>query len=137
MPGRARNAARWRSPAPRWYKAGPLSYVLLAVAIALNVVGQLLLKRAAMAGSGAGEGFQKAFLSPYLFAGVASLGSSMLLWVQVLRKVPLTIAHPLTGLVFVVVPVASHFLWGEPLPASRLVGILVILIGVILVARSA
>jgi multidrug transporter EmrE-like cation transporter len=114
-----------------------LSYVLLAVAIAFNVAGQLLLKRAAMAGGGAGGGFMKAFLSPYLFAGVASLGTSMLLWVQVLRKVPLTVAHPFTGLVFVVVPVISHFLWEEPLPTTRLLGISVILCGVILVARGA
>lgn len=114
-----------------------MSYALLAVAISFNVIGQLLLKRAAMAGSGVGAGLQKALLSPYLFAGVASLGSSMLLWVQVLRKVPLTIAHPLTGLVFIAVPVVSHFLWGEPLPAIRVAGILVILLGVILVAQSA
>jgi multidrug transporter EmrE-like cation transporter len=113
-----------------------LSYVLLAVAITFNIAGQLLLKRAAMAGSGPGEGFHKALLSPYLFAGVASLGTSMLLWVQVLRKVPLTIAHPVTGLVFVAVPVASHLLWGEPLPATRVIGIAVIVCGVLLVARS-
>ncbi|MCC6558266.1 MAG: EamA family transporter [Polyangiaceae bacterium] len=114
-----------------------MSYVLLAVAIALNVAGQLLLKRAAMAGAGAGVSPLKAFMSPYLCAGVASLGASMLLWVQVLRKVPLTLAHPITGLVFVVVPVASHFLWGEELPATRIVGILIIIFGVILVARGA
>ena len=36
---------------------------------------------------GAGVSPLKAFMSPYLFAGVASLGAAMLLWVQVLRKV--------------------------------------------------
>jgi small multidrug resistance pump len=110
-----------------------LSYALLAVAIAFNVTGQLLLKRASMATGG----LMKVLFSPYLFGGVASLGTSMLLWVQVLRKVPLTVAHPFTGLVFVVVPVMSHLLWEEPLPTMRLVGISVIICGVLLVARSA
>jgi multidrug transporter EmrE-like cation transporter len=110
-----------------------LSYVLLAVAIAFNAAGQLLLKRASMASGG----LMKVLFSPYLFVGVASLGTSMLLWVQVLRKVPLTVAHPFTGLVFVVVPVISHFLWEEPLPPIRLLGVSIILCGVILVARGA
>jgi multidrug transporter EmrE-like cation transporter len=114
-----------------------LPYILLAVAILFNVIGQLSLKRAAMAGSAADADALKSFLSPYLFAGVASLGTSMLLWVQVLRKLPLTIAHPISGLVFAMVPVASHYLWQEPLPGSRVLGIAIIVLGVILVARGA
>jgi undecaprenyl phosphate-alpha-L-ara4N flippase subunit ArnE len=110
-------------------------WVLLAVAIAFNAAGQLLLKRAAMAGGAVGA-IQRAFLSPWFLVGVSSLGLSMLLWVQVLRKVPLTIAHPLTGTVFVIVPLASHYLWGEPLPPTRVLGVLVILAGMVLVARG-
>lgn len=111
-------------------------WVLLAVAIVFNVAGQLLLKRAAMAGGASDGGAQRAFLSPWFLTGVSSLGLSMLLWVQVLRKVPLTIAHPLTGTIFVIVPLASHYLWGEPLPPTRIFGVLVILVGVVLVARG-
>jgi undecaprenyl phosphate-alpha-L-ara4N flippase subunit ArnE len=106
------------------------SFFLLAIAIALNAAGQLLLKRATM---GAGE----VFLSGWFLAGVATLGSSMLLWVQVLRKVPLTIAHPLSGAAFLIVPLASHLFWREPLSTMRLVGIFVIVVGIALVARGA
>jgi undecaprenyl phosphate-alpha-L-ara4N flippase subunit ArnE len=108
--------------------------LLLAVSILFNVAGQLLLKRAAMAGTGAA--ITRSFFSPWFVLGVGSLGTSMLLWVQVLRKMPISLAHPITGIVFVLVPLASHFLWGESLPPTRLLGIAVIVFGVFLVARG-
>jgi undecaprenyl phosphate-alpha-L-ara4N flippase subunit ArnE len=113
-----------------------LIYVALALAILLNVAGQLLLKRAAMSGGGEGAPAYKAYLSVWFFGGAGSLGASMLLWVQVLRAIPLTLAHPLTGVVFILVPLASHLLWKEPLPRTRLLGICIIIVGIYLVARS-
>ena len=112
------------------------SYALLAVAIALNAVGQLLLKRATL-GQEVGAGAGAVFFSPWFVAGVGSLGLSMLLWVQVLRKIPLTIAHPLSGAAFVIVPVAAHLIWREPLSTTRIAGIVVIVTGIALVARGA
>lgn len=122
------------------YKSPPLLYFQVVLAILLNVSGQLLLKRAAMVGSAdvdAVSSATKSFLSPYFIGGAGSLGFSSLVWVTVLKKLPLTIVHPLTGVVFILVPVASYFLWDEPLPPLRLIGILVIMAGVYLVARGA
>jgi undecaprenyl phosphate-alpha-L-ara4N flippase subunit ArnE len=111
------------------------NFLLLAVAIAFNAIGQLLLKRATIGlESGAAA---RVFLSGWFLGGGAALGLSMLLWVQVLRRVPLTIAHPLTGAAYLIVPIASHFLWREPLTAMRMVGILIIVLGMALVARGA
>ena len=115
-------------------------YLQLAVAILLNVGGQLLLKRASMVGAAPdatqAASAMRSFLSPWFIGGAASLGLSSLFWVTVLKKIPLTIAHPLTGIVFILVPVASHFLWDEPLPALRVAGIMIIIVGVYLVARA-
>jgi multidrug transporter EmrE-like cation transporter len=58
------------------------------------------------------------------------------LWVVVLRKLPLTIVHPITGIAFVLVPLFSHFVWNEPLPTMRLFGIGIITLGVYFVARG-
>jgi undecaprenyl phosphate-alpha-L-ara4N flippase subunit ArnE len=112
-----------------------LDFVLLAVAIAFNAAGQLMLKRATM-GHAPGAGPREVFLSPWFLGGGAALGLSMVLWVLVLRRVPLTIAHPLTGSVFLIVPLASHLLWREPLSTTRLVGIGIIVVGIALVARG-
>jgi multidrug transporter EmrE-like cation transporter len=112
------------------------SYLLLAVAIAFNATGQLMLKRAAIAGETAAKAYE-VFFSGWFFGGGAALGISMVLWLQVLRRVPLTVAHPLTGAVYLIVPIASYVLWREPLTTLRLVGIGIIVIGIALVARGA
>lgn len=112
------------------------NFLLLAVAIAFNAAGQLMLKRATL-GHAPGAVARDVFLSPWFVGGGAALGVSMVLWVLVLRRVPLTIAHPLTGAVFVIVPLASHLLWREPLTTTRLVGITIIVLGIALVARGA
>jgi multidrug transporter EmrE-like cation transporter len=54
----------------------------------------------------------------------------------VLKKLPLTIAHPITGIVFILVPIMSHALWGEPLPPARIAGIAIVIVGICLVARA-
>ena len=112
------------------------NFLLLAVAIAFNAMGQLMLKRATI-GHPIGAVARDVFLSPWFFGGGASLSAAMVLWVMVLRRVPLTVAHPLTGAVFLIVPVASHFLWRESLTTMRLVGIVIIVLGIALVARGA
>jgi undecaprenyl phosphate-alpha-L-ara4N flippase subunit ArnE len=108
----------------------------IVVGILLNVTGQLLMKRAAISGGALEGGAQRAILSGWFIAGGVSLGVSMLAWVQVLRKLPLTIAHPITGAIFVMVPLASHVLWNEPLPMRRVLGIAIIGAGIVVVARS-
>lgn len=122
------------------YISPGLIYLQLLVAILFNVGGQLLLKRASMVGgseaASAAASMVKPIFSPWFIGGAASLGLSSVLWVGVLKRLPLTIAHPLTGIVFILVPVASHFLWDEPLPPLRMLGIFVIIVGVFLVARA-
>jgi undecaprenyl phosphate-alpha-L-ara4N flippase subunit ArnE len=112
-----------------------MAYFQLILALLLNIAGQLLFKRAAMSGSAKGAHALKAHLSGWFVAGAGSLVTSMLFWVLVLRTLPLTLVYPFTGVNFIVVPLASHWLWKEPLPRMRLVGIFVILVGVALVAR--
>jgi undecaprenyl phosphate-alpha-L-ara4N flippase subunit ArnE len=112
-----------------------LALVELILALLLNTAGQLLFKRAAMSGSAEGAPAHRAHFSGWFLAGAGSLVTSMLLWVLVLRTLPLTLVYPFTGVNFIVVPLASHWLWKEPLPRMRLVGIFVILVGVCLVAR--
>jgi multidrug transporter EmrE-like cation transporter len=108
----------------------------LASSIVLNVTGQLLLKRAAMAGGGPNAAVYRPFLSGWFMLGLTCLGFGSVLWVTVLKKMPLTLAHPITAISFILVPFGSHLLWSEPLPAMRMIGILVIILGVILVARE-
>jgi multidrug transporter EmrE-like cation transporter len=101
-----------------------------------NMAGQLLLKRAAMVVGSSGGPVYRPFLSVWFMLGVACLGLSSVLWVTVLKKLPLTVAHPITGIVFILVPILSHVLWGEPLPPARIAGIGIVIAGICLVARA-
>jgi drug/metabolite transporter (DMT)-like permease len=112
-----------------------VGYLLLLVTILLNATGQLLLKRATV---GRAEGLAwGVFLNPWFVGGVAAQVGTMVAWLLTLRRLPLTTAHPLTGSVFVLVPVAAHLLWAEPLGVQRVLGIGVIALGIAVVASAA
>ncbi len=110
-------------------------FVLLAVAIVLNATGQVLLKRATL-GREAGAPAIELFFSPWFVLGAAAHAATMIVWMLALRRLPLTVAHPWTGAVFVAVPIASHLLWSEPLGPQRMIGIGIIAFGIAVVASS-
>jgi undecaprenyl phosphate-alpha-L-ara4N flippase subunit ArnE len=112
-----------------------IAFVLLAVTIALNVAGQLLIKRATM-GRETGAFVRDVLFTPWFLLGAAAHGATMIAWLLTLRRLPLTVAHPFTGSVFLVVPFASHLLWSEPLGVQRAIGIAVIAAGIAIVGAA-
>ena len=111
--------------------------VQILLSVAGISAGQLLLKLAAvnMANprvpsiSIAGFG-----VNLYLVAGVGVLGVSTLLWVWVLRTVPLSIAYPFMALCFIIVPALGFYVLGEPVTWKTFVGSALIVGGVALIA---
>lgn len=59
------------------------------------------------------------------------------LYVISLRQLELSVVQPLFALVFVVVPLSAVLILGEHLPPLRIVGLVLIFVGVILVGQSA
>lgn len=99
--------------------------------------GQLLLKFAALnLRNPDALGFWLAGfrVNAYLVSGIAILGASTLLWVWILRSVPLSVAYPFMALAFVIVPCMSFVLLGEPLGWKQILGSLLIAIGVVVVS---
>ncbi|MFD3156583.1 SMR family transporter [Haloimpatiens sp. FM7330] len=68
--------------------------------------------------------------------GIVSYGTSFLLWIKVLSKVELSYAYPMVSLGYVIVMIFSYFLFKENISIMRVVGVLFIIIGVMLIARS-
>lgn len=94
--------------------------------------GQLLLKIAAMHlqdGTGWEMGVGGFRFNAWLIAGVGVLGLSTLVWVSVLRTLPLNYAYPVMALAFVVVPTMSFLFLGEPLSLKLGLGSLLIAAG--------
>lgn len=109
----------------------------LALASVVGIsAGQLLLKLAAIQlqqGTAWGVDVAGFRLTPYLVAGIGVLGASTLVWLAVLRTVPLSHAYPIMALAFVVVPALSYFVLGEPLSLKLGVGSLLIAAGLVVI----
>jgi drug/metabolite transporter (DMT)-like permease len=70
-----------------------------------------------------------------MITGVAIYAVATLLWVWILRVVPLNLAYPLMGLAFVIVPAMSALFLGESLRPNMLIGGLLITIGIYVAER--
>lgn len=119
--------------------------ILFAMSILFGAVGALLMK------VGAGQigavqldsaqailGFVgKMFTSPTVLGGMAMYFLSAAIWLYLLTKLEVSVVQPILALTYVVTPILAIFFIHEKVPLARWLGILVIIIGVYLVARTA
>ena len=115
-----------------------LATILLS--IAMGATGQILLK----VGSNKLKEFNLApetfiqdifrmIMTPEIVLGLVLFGSSFLLWLKVLTKNDLRYAYPMVSLSYVIIVVASRFIFNEPLGACKALGIGVIILGVYII----
>jgi drug/metabolite transporter (DMT)-like permease len=97
-------------------------------------VGQILFKSAALISTDPQFGYVdwKIVFHPYTIIGVAIYAAATLLWIWMLRVVPLNLAYPLMGLAFVIVPVMGALFLGEPFKPTMMIGGLLIAAGIYL-----
>ena len=107
-----------------------LAYILLAVV--LGTVGQISLK----AGTNATPVGFGLVLEPRILAGVACYVAGLVVWILALSKTPVSIAYPMVSLGFALNAALAWWLLGEAVTPMRMAGIGVIIVGVVLVARS-
>jgi multidrug transporter EmrE-like cation transporter len=74
--------------------------------------------------------------NPYIILGLTFYVVSVVLWLMVLSRVDVSMAYPMLSLGYVMNAIAAYYLFGENLSLTRIIGILVILGGVYLIARS-
>lgn len=116
----------------------PARSILLTLAcVALIAIGQLLFKSAAAHWrvDGLSWATLRGFLSPLMLIALAVYAFATLLWVYVLRTVPLSSAYAMFALAFVIVPLLAHFALDEPLSINALVGGAIIVVGVVVAVR--
>ena len=121
----------------------PISLFYILAGVSLNAGAQLLLK-AGVNAVGHFE-FTRANILPIglklamqlpIVGGLACYVVSVVVWIVGLSRVDVSIAYPMLSLGYVVNAVAAWYLFGEALSMQRLVGIGIILIGVLVLARS-
>lgn len=97
--------------------------------------GQILFKLAANAAKQAGGLFALPVLA-WLFCALTIYGITTLAWVWVLQKTDLGRVYPFMAIAFVLVPLASHFVFGERFSNNYLIGVGFIVLGLFFVTRA-
>jgi len=108
--------------------------LLLAYPLAVSV-GQVMFKAAALR-LPAGEVSARAVLSPWLIAAYSLWVLLSLMWLFIIREVPLNRAYPFVALSFVVTPLLAWMVFDERLDLRYGFGIALIVAGVILTQRA-
>lgn len=109
-----------------------MRYVLLTLFTLLLSFGQTLFKQAALAAGG--QALASGIINRWTVAGLVVYGLATVLWISILRTTPLSVAYPFTAIGFLIVPLAAHYLFGEPLHARYLAGAICIIVGILLTA---
>jgi drug/metabolite transporter (DMT)-like permease len=118
------------------------SLLVIFISVVLNASAMLCLKAGARHlgvisfTSGWMDSVVKMAFQPYILAGIACYGISLVVWVAVISKEAVSSAYPITALVYVINALAAGYLFGETLRSSQWMGMACILLGVLLMARS-
>jgi drug/metabolite transporter (DMT)-like permease len=109
---------------------------IIVIACAVGIaVGQILFKLSANAARLADNFFSPPAMA-WLFAALCLYGITTLVWVWILQKTDLGRVYPFMALAFLVVPVLSHYVFGERFSNNYLIGLGLIVVGLIFVTRA-
>lgn len=108
-----------------------ISYAALFTSIGFGIVGQLLMKYTM---SHTGEGLLTWSFLEKLVIALTTYSLGIVNWIFALRVVKLSIAYPLTSLNYVGILLGSYYFFGEKITVIRVIGVVLIFVGVLLVA---
>lgn len=74
--------------------------------------------------------------NPYVIFGLGIYVLGTVFWLSALSRVDLSYAYPFASLSYVIMLMASWWLFGENITLLRIIGSIIIIIGVILISRS-
>ncbi len=109
----------------------------LFVSIVLGASGQVLLKFAVnrmgqinLAWPQTLNTIIHIFTNPWIITGILCFVSSMILWIKVISSMELSKAYPSVSLSYIIVFVFSVFLFNESVSSGKIVGLLLVSLGV-------
>ena len=74
--------------------------------------------------------------TPIIILGFLCFGLSLLIWLTILSRIPLSTAYPFVALGIAVTVVAGVTLFGETLSFQKVAGVILILVGILTVASA-
>jgi drug/metabolite transporter (DMT)-like permease len=111
----------------------------------LNIIGvviyELLLKAGASASADPSKSWSwfgvNALASPLIWFAIVVIVIDLMIWLYILRYIPLSIAFPLSRAVDVLVPISCWLILKEAISPLRWGGIALVIIGLVVVAKPA
>jgi multidrug transporter EmrE-like cation transporter len=120
-----------------------VTFALILTGVILNACAQLLLKAGTNAlgtislnGQNWFPTFVKVFSQPPIIAGLGCYGISVIVWIISLSRTDVTIAYPMLSIGYVVSAIGAWMFLGEIVSPQRMLALAVIIVGVILLART-
>jgi len=120
----------------------PSDFAIICSGVLLNALAQLGLKAATRVtgplqlSAGGWKQLSEILTVPALWWALVAYGLSVVIWLFGLSRVPVGQAYPLLSLGYLINIALAWWLIGEVPNPQRLVGVGVIMLGVVLVARS-
>lgn len=108
-----------------------ISYTALFASIGFGIVGQLLMKHTM---SSSASSFLTWSFIQQLALALTTYSLGVINWIFALRVVKLSIAYPLSSLNYVGILLGSYYFFDEKITLIRVVGVVLIFMGVLLVA---
>ena len=120
-----------------------VAIIYILVAVVTSAVGQILLKKG-MTGMGpltlspnqVVSIIMRIATNPYVVIGLLIYVCGTLFWLVALSRVELSFAYPFASLSYIVMLVASWQLFKEDISLIRVIGTVVVGIGVLIISRS-
>ncbi len=120
-----------------------LSFSLIFVGVMLNAAAQILMK----SGTNAIGYFEfstenilpigwKLATEWHIVAALFCYALSVVIWILALSRVPVSIAFPMLSMAYIVNAVAAWYLLGEAFSLTKVVGMGVIILGVVILSRA-
>lgn len=118
-------------------------YIYIYLTIIFTVYGQIIIKwRMPVFGDLPIDNndkivfFVRVLLDPFVISAFLSAFIASVTWIAALTKFELNYAYPFMGLNFIVVLFLSGFFFDEILSVQRIMGTIIIAIGILVVSRS-
>lgn len=112
---------------------------LILFSVLLNATAQLLLKKGMVSVGALEASVEFAFkcaINPFILGGIGVYAISIISWLIVLAKVQVSVAYPFLALGFIFSAIVAHFAFGEALGISKIAGIGLICVGLVLLTMN-
>jgi drug/metabolite transporter (DMT)-like permease len=113
-------------------------WILLFTGIFMSASGGIFLKMGSveLEHNGAWHSLQQALTNWKVLVGLSLYLFPAAIWIFMLKKVDISFLQPMFSLVYVITPILALMVLHENIPLNRWLGIAVIVVGVLIVARG-